>query len=198
MLIVPCFQLVLSPLGAFVTWWFVIFFPPRKGSYVAKNALRDKIRRDKTPSERSPQPALRESGTIIRNGRWPTRHVGLLGHLRQSLRSRQRITQLPTPPTQAVGGHGGLAKQRGSAMKRAKIARRSNSEVKHLEHLGQFAKCRQRVRLPPLSSFIRAGRSARRNRRHPMFPAPPSWPVRTRTLNDRVRICSVTNYTTGH
>jgi hypothetical protein len=33
--------------------------------------------------------------------------------------------------------------------------------------------------------------------RSPALPAPPSWPVRTRTLNDRVRICSVTNYTTG-
>jgi hypothetical protein len=95
---------------------------------------------------------------------------------------------------------GGLAKQRGSNMMRAKIARGSNSEVEPpepLEPLGRLAKCRQRARSAAWSSFILADNASPRFATASVLPAPPSWPVRTRTLNDRVRICSVTNYTTG-
>jgi hypothetical protein len=52
-----------------VPWWFVILLPPGKGNYVAKNALHDKVRRDKLPpsdrSERATQQALRDQEQLL-------------------------------------------------------------------------------------------------------------------------------------
>jgi hypothetical protein len=55
----------------------------------------------------------------------------------------KKITQMPTSPTQTVGGLGGLAKQRGPDMMRAKFARGSSAEVEHLEHLEHLGRRHQ-------------------------------------------------------